>query len=59
MGISKALLPLGGFCPAWFSELRGVSGSFGLTFLMGEDGMLGEAGRQLCFTAGQLLFSCC
>lgn len=56
---SKTLLASGGFCPTQLSVLRGFSGSSGLTFWMGEDRMLGEAGRQLCFTAGQLLFSCC
>lgn len=56
LGTCGALLALRGFCPARLPVAREISASFGLMFL-GEVGMLGEAGIQLCLTAGQLLVS--
>lgn len=56
LGICGAVLALRGFCPTRLPVGRGISASFGLIFL-GEVGMLGEAGIQMCLTAGQLLVS--
>lgn len=36
VGIPRAVLALGGFCPAGLAARRGISASFGLTFLAGE-----------------------
>lgn len=58
VGISRALLAFGGFCPTQLPALGGTSASFGLTFPTGEVGTVGEAGSQLCLTAGQLPVSC-
>lgn len=54
VGIIRELLCFKRFCPTRLSALRGISASFGLTFGMGDAGMLGEAGSQLCLTSVQL-----